>query len=127
LLTETTRDPAGIETNYAYRALEWNAINGDEQRYLDGELLTSEYAHFSIIDSTSESDEQFGSAFHLYIPLEMTYGYPWTRNGIVQTGQDTFINIRTFAAKYGDYTDGFEDNPFTIDFVVSTPPPPLLI
>jgi hypothetical protein len=123
LLTETIRDPAMKETNYAYRALEWNAINGNELRYLDGGLLTEEYARFSIIDSTPEPDEQFGSAFHLYIPNEMIYGYPWTRNGIVQIGQDTFLNIRAFGAKYGDYTDGFEDNPFTFDFVVAELPP----
>ena len=32
LLTETTKDPALKESNYAYRAPEWNAINGDEKR-----------------------------------------------------------------------------------------------
>ena len=32
LLTETTKDPLGQEDNYAYRASEWNAINGDEIR-----------------------------------------------------------------------------------------------
>jgi hypothetical protein len=120
LLTESTRDPARIQTNYAYRALEWNAINGDELRYLDGELLTDEYARFSIIDSTPEPDAEFGSAFHLLIPLEMKFGYPWTRNGTVSVGQDTFINIRSFAAKYGDYTDSFEDNSFLVDFVFSS-------
>ena len=41
LLTETTKDPSGINDNYAYRALEYNNINGDEIRYLDGKQLTA--------------------------------------------------------------------------------------
>ncbi|MDR3283945.1 MAG: VWA domain-containing protein [Treponema sp.] len=123
LLTETTRDSAEGEANYAFRALVWNGINGDEIRRLNGEVLTSEYARFSIIDSTVEPDGQFGSAFHLFIPREMAFGYPWTRNGVVQIGQGTFINIRTFGALYGDYTNGFQDNPFMFDFVVSAEPP----
>jgi hypothetical protein len=36
LLPETTRDPQLIADNYAYRAAEWNAINGDEIRLIDG-------------------------------------------------------------------------------------------
>jgi hypothetical protein len=129
MLVETTRDPALVQTNYAYRALEWNAINGNETRYLNGEPLTDDYNRFSIIDSTPELDEEFGSAFHLFIPFEMTYGYPWTRNGIVRIGQDTFINIRAFGAQYGDYMGGFVDNPFTFDFPEPPPPaePPVLL
>jgi hypothetical protein len=30
LLTETTKDPLGKADNYAYRAEEWNPVNGDE-------------------------------------------------------------------------------------------------
>jgi Mg-chelatase subunit ChlD len=123
MLTETTKDPEMNEANYAYRALEWNAINGDELRYLNGELLVSEYAKFSLIDSTVESDAQFGSAFHVFIPPQMTYGYPWSRNGTTEIGQGTFINIRSFGALYGDYTNGFEDNPFMFDFLPPAPPP----
>jgi len=36
LLTETTKDPEGKNDSYAYRAKEYNKINGDEIRYLDG-------------------------------------------------------------------------------------------
>ena len=36
LLTETTKDPAGKNDSYAYRAKEYNSINGDEIRFLDG-------------------------------------------------------------------------------------------
>ena len=115
LLTETTKDPLGLEANYAYRASEWNAVNGDEIRMLDGKKLESEYAKFSIIDSTPQEDKIFGQAFHLYIPTELIYGYPWTRNGIVKVGRGTFINIRSFGAKYADYSAGFGDNPFMFD------------
>lgn len=115
LLTETTKDPAGIEANYAYRAPEWNPVNGNEIRMLNGERLVSPSARYSIIDSTPEADAQFGSAFHLYIPSTMVYGYPWTRNGTVKITRGTFINIRTFGAQYGDYSGGFDDNPFMFD------------
>jgi hypothetical protein len=123
MLTETTKDPEMNEANYAYRALEWNDVNGDELRYLNGELLVSEYAKFSLIDSTAESDAQFGSAFHVFIPSHMTYGYPWSRNGTTEIGQGTFINIRAFGALHGDYTNGFEDNPFMFDFLPPEPEP----
>ncbi|MBO5137111.1 MAG: VWA domain-containing protein [Spirochaetaceae bacterium] len=116
LLTETTKDPLGKEANYAYRATEWNAVNGDEIRMLDGKPLVSEYAKYSIIDSTLNTEyAEFGSCFCLYIPLNMVYGYPWTRNGTVQVALNTFVNIRTFGAKYGDYSAGFKDNPFMFD------------
>jgi hypothetical protein len=124
LLTESTRDPALIQTNYAYRTQQWNSVNGNELRYLNGALLNDDDSRFSIIDSTPESDEQIGNAFHLLIPAEVVYGNPRTRNGVVQLGPETFVNIRAFGARYGDYTDGFEDNPFIIDFNFSAPPPP---
>jgi hypothetical protein len=129
MLTESTHDPSSVETNYAYRARDWNPINGNELRLLDGKLLNDVNSRYSIIDSTPELDSQFGSAFHLYVPREMIYGYPGTRNGIVEIEQDTFINIRAFGAKYGDYTGGFEDNPFAFDFVIVEVPasPPAVI
>ena len=36
LLTETTKDPEGKNDSYAYRAKEYNAINGDEIRFQIG-------------------------------------------------------------------------------------------
>ena len=116
LLTETTKDPEGREDNYAYRATEWNAVNGDETRYLNGAPLESEYARYSIIDSTPEPDAQFGQAFHVYIPRVMVYGYPWSRNGQVTIDRGVFINIRAFGSLHADYTNGFDDNPFMFDF-----------
>ena len=112
LLTETTRDPAGKADNYAYRALEYNPVNGDEIRYLDGQKLVSEGAKYSLIDSTTEQTEFFGPAFHIFIPNKIQYGYEWSRNGIVEIGKGTFINIRTFEKPYADYSGDYMDSPF---------------
>ncbi len=116
ILTETTKDLQGKEANYAYRAMEYNNINGDEIRFLDGKKLESKYALYSLVDSTSENIEGFGEAFHIYIPSKIQYGYPWTRNGTVEIGKGTFVNIRAFSKKYADYTGSFFDNPYMFDF-----------
>lgn len=115
MLTETTKDPAGNMDNYAYRALEYNSVNGDEIRYLNGKRLSSEMSKFSLIDSTVEKDEQFGLAFHIFIPSTIAYGYQWSRHGTIKIDKGTFINIRAFSKKYGDYTGNFYDNPFMFD------------
>ena len=126
LLTETTRDPDGASDNYAYRAGAYNAVNGDEIRYLDGKPLVSPSARYSLIDSTPEPDAEFGQAFHIYIPAEIHYGYPWTRNGTVHIDRGTFVNIRAFSQKYADYDGGeYHDNPFMFDLVAGKQPPVL--
>ena len=112
LLTETTRDPNGKADNYAYRALEYNPINGDEIRILDGKPLVSEGAKYSLIDSTTEKVDGLGDAFHIFIPSKLQFGYEWSRNGIVEIGRGTFINIRTFEKPYADYTGEYMDSPF---------------
>ena len=112
LLTETTRDPTGKADNYAYRATEYNPINGDEIRYLDGQQLVSEGAKYSLIDSTPEKTDFFDQAFHIFIPPVLQYGYEWSRNGVVEVGKGTFINIRTFEKPYADYTGDYMDSPF---------------
>lgn len=116
LLTETTKDPEGKADSFAYRAKEYNPINGDEIRYLDGKILKSKYSLYSLVDSTAEKDEVFGEAFHIFIPNEIFYGYPWERNGSVVIGKGTFVNIRSFEKKYADYTGDYLDNPFMFDF-----------
>ena len=112
LLTETTRDPNGKADNYAYRATEYNPINGDEIRYLDGQPLVSEGAKYSLIDSTPEKTDFFDQAFHIFIPPVLQYGYEWSRNDIVEVGKGTFINIRSFEKAYADYTGDYMDSPF---------------
>lgn len=127
MLVETTKDPEGKQDNYAYRALEYNPINGDEIRYLNGKILDSEGAKYPLMDSTPEADPVFGEAFHIFIPSEIAFGYPWTRNGVLKIGRGTFINIRSFEKKYGDYTGDYADNPFMFDLgkaVAKTKPLP---
>ncbi len=114
LLTETTKDPAMKEPNYAYRALEYNTINGDERRILEGSFLPSEKKIWSLVDSTTERDTPVGEAFHIWIPYVIAYGYEWSRNGEVQVLDGTFVNIRAFTREYADYTGSFVDNPFRI-------------
>ncbi|MCR5188288.1 MAG: VWA domain-containing protein [Treponema sp.] len=115
LLTETTKDPTGKNDSYAYRAKEYNPINGDEIRYLDGKTLVSEGAKYSLVDSTSENTDFFGPAFHIYIPETIVYGYSWSRNGEVKLGKGTFINIRSFEKPYADYSGDYMDSPFMFD------------
>lgn len=122
MLTETTKDPLGQEPNYAYRAKEYNSINGDEVRMLNGERLDSPSARYSLVDSTVERNEYFSESFHIFIPVEIIYGYPWSRNGTVKIGKGTFINIRAFEKKYCDYTGKYFDNPYMFDFVVVKKP-----
>ena len=119
LLTETTKDPEGKSDSYAYRAQEYNSINGDEIRYLDGKKLESEGAKYSLVDSTPENTSFFGPAFHIYIPETIVYGYEWSRNGQVKIGKGTFINIRSFEKPYADYTGDYMDSPFMIDLKVT--------
>ena len=119
LLTETTKDPEGKSDSYAYRAKEYNKINGDEIRYLDGKKLESEGAKYSLVDSTVENTSFFGPAFHIYIPETIVYGYEWSRHGEITIGKGTFINIRSFEKPYADYTGDYMDSPFMFDLKVT--------
>ncbi|MBO4320277.1 MAG: VWA domain-containing protein, partial [Treponema sp.] len=83
LLVETTKDPLGKQTNYAYRAEKYNSLNGDEIRLLDGKKLDSDSSRYSLISSTVVHTNRLGDCFRIYIPRKMLYGYPWSRNGIV--------------------------------------------
>ena len=118
LLTETTKDPNGKNDNYTYRAKEYNRINGDEVRLLDGQPLFTDSAKYSLVDSTIEYTDFFGPTFHIYLPETMIYGYPWSRNGEVKVEKGTFINIRSFEKPFADYTGNFMDNPFMFDSVM---------
>ncbi len=118
LLTETTKDPEGKNDSYAYRAKEYNSVNGDEIRYLDGKKLESEGAKYSLVDSTVENTSFFGPAFHIYIPETIVYGYEWSRHGEVKIGKGTFINIRSFEKPYADYTGDYMDSPFMFDLKI---------
>jgi Mg-chelatase subunit ChlD len=114
LLVESTRDPALREDNYAYRAGEWNAVNGDEIRLLDGAPIPRERRIHSIIDSSPEGHPELGPAFHLYIPYILHYGYENTRRGEVYVVDGAYFNLRAFALPYGDYRGPFLDNPYVL-------------
>ena len=125
MLTETTKDPLGKEDNYAYRAREWNSVNGDEKRILDGEFLDAKARGlYFLVDSTPQDDAQFGKAFVIFIPDELLFGYDWSRHGTVQVGKGTFINIRSFEKKYCDYTGAYLDNPYMFNLERRTRPRP---
>lgn len=117
LLTETTKDPSLREDNYAYRTPDYNAINGDERRILDGRFIeedeTGEKRYF-LVDSTPSPDPVFGESFHIWIPYVLIYGYNWTRHGEVQVLDGTFLNIRSFEKPYADYSGAFKDNPYRL-------------
>ena len=115
LMTETTKDPLKRLDNFAYRDSEYNPINGDEKRILNGkELDTRGKRLYSLIDSTPEKNTPLGEAYHIWVPYIIYYGYEWTRNGEVQVLDGTFFNIRAFEKPYADYTGAFSDNPFVL-------------
>jgi hypothetical protein len=114
LLTESTQDPSRQADNYAYRARDWNAVNGDEIRIINGAPIPREDRFYSIIDSTPENHPQLGPAFHLYLPYTMIYGSADTRSGEVRISDGVYMNIRSFALPYGDYRGSFRDNPYRL-------------
>lgn len=121
LLTESTRDPALKADSFAYRALEKNAVNGGEMRILAGRSAPSPNELHFLVDSSLEADPIFGHAFHIFIPPVVAWGYPWSRSGKVLIRDGAFINVRTFAKPYADYSGPFADNPYVVR--VSRKPP----
>jgi hypothetical protein len=121
LLTESTRDPTMRAHNYAYRALEWNPINGDEIRLLDGFPIPRESRIYSLISSTPVSHPEFGEAFHIFIPWVVQYGYAGVRHGVVLMSDGTYINIRAFNLPFADYRGNFADNPFVLHSIQVVP------
>lgn len=124
LLTESTEDPQRESATFALRAVEKNPFNGDEKRMLDGEFLDPEKKLFSLIDSTPEEHPELGSAFHIFIPYVVVYGYPWSRQGELLVVDGTYLSIRAFGSPYGDYAGGFRDNPFILRVVQKPLPGP---
>ena len=115
LLTESTRDPEMQADNYAYRAGEWNSVNGDEIRLLGGVPIPREDRIYSLISSTVVNHPSLGAAFHIYIPYILYYGYEGGRHGEVYLTDGTYLNIRAFALPYADYRGAFRDNPFMLE------------
>ena len=121
LLTESTRDPTMRAHNYAYRALEWNSINGDEIRLLDGFPIPRASRIYSLISSTPVFHHELGEAFHIFVPWVVQYGHEGGRHGSVLMTDGTFINIRAFELPFADYRGSFADNPFVLQSVQVVP------
>ena len=111
LLTETTRDPLFREANFAYRAAEWNEINGDEIRLIDGVPI---HGLYSLVSSTPRWHPEMGWVFHIYIPYRLLYGHEGGRHGEVHVGDGMYLNIRAFYYAHADYRGAFLDNPFVL-------------
>ena len=124
LLTESTRDPALLAENYAYRAPEWNPFNGDEIRILDGVPIPRESRIYSLVSSTVVNHSVLGPSFHIYIPYVLYYGYEGGRRDEVHVTDGTYLNIRAFALPYADYRGAFRDNPFVLEATQEPPPGP---
>ncbi|AHC13646.1 VWA domain-containing protein [Salinispira pacifica] len=113
ILTESTEDPEREVASYTLRNPEYHPENGDEKRILDGEILEDDTLHF-LLDSTPVPDDQFGSAFRIFIPYVVIYGYDWSRQGEIQVLDGTYLSVRSFELPYADYRGAFQDNPFII-------------
>ena len=113
LLTESTADPARRAHSYTLRNPEYNRLNGDERRILDGKVLEGSGLYF-LMDSTPEDHKELGKAFHIFIPYIVEYGYAWSRKGEIQILDGTFLNIRSFSKPYADYGGAYTDNPFML-------------
>jgi hypothetical protein len=115
LLTESTRDPALQEDNFAYRSPDWNPINGDELRVLDGRPISRDQQLWSLIDSSPEDHRELGAAFHIYIPYILNFGNENSRHGEVYVVNGAYFNIRAFSLPYADYRGRFKDNPYVLE------------
>ena len=121
LLTESTRDPAMRADNYALRSPEWNPINGDEIRLLNGVPIRPESNIHSLVSSTVMRHPELGGAFHIFIPRIVNYGYETGRHGELYITDGVYLNIRTFSLPYADYRGKFADNPFILKVVQKIP------
>lgn len=123
LITESSADPSKKADSFAFRAWDYNRINGDERRILNGEFLESERPLYFLLDSTPEPNALLGSAYHIYVPFQLTYGYPWSREGQIDVHRGTWLNIRAFERPYADYRGQWRDNAFILSMNELPPPP----
>jgi len=114
LITESSADPEKRADSFAFRALDYNRVNGDERRILNGEFLNPEKGLYFLVDSTPEVNELLGLAFRIHVPYQLTYGYPWSRQGEIKVVRGTWLNIRTFERPFADYDGPWMDNPFVL-------------
>lgn len=118
LITESSAHPDRRVDSYAFRNPSFHPENGEELRVLEGQILDPrQTGRYFLVDSSPEEDPVFGQAFRIFIPYLLEYGYPWSRNGVQQILDGSWINIRTFSLPYADYEGGFRDNPFRLRLI----------
>lgn len=115
MLTESSERPSRDSNTYAYTAKKFNDINGHEKRVLNGRFIQPRSGFF-IVDSTPEPDLAFGSAFILFLPYVVEFGYENTRNGSIDVRKEgLYMSIRTFEKSYASYEGMYRDNPFYLE------------
>ncbi|UPA12007.1 VWA domain-containing protein [Borrelia venezuelensis] len=125
ILTESFEIPDKSKdvSTYSFRTLEYNRINGDEIRILNGRVIQNRRL-LSLTSSTPVQNRRFGQAFHILIPKKLRYGFPnfLTRSGdidleVLKRKKDPFwFSIRTFEKKYNDYLGQYKDNAYELFF-----------
>ncbi|ACH93278.1 VWA domain-containing protein [Borrelia duttonii] len=125
ILTESFEIPDKNKdaSTYSFRTLEYNNINGDEIRILNGRVIQNR-SLLSLTSSTPVQNKRFGEAFHILIPKKLRYGFPnfSTRSGdidleILKRNKEPFwFSIRTFEKKYNDYLGQYKDNAYELFF-----------
>ncbi|MDC7224467.1 MAG: hypothetical protein PQJ60_12055 [Spirochaetales bacterium] len=127
LLSESSADPDMRADSFTLRAYDYNEVNGDEKRILNGKFMESSTPLYFLMDSTPEYNELLESqAYHVFVPLNVTYGYsyPGSREGQIEIRKGTWLNIRTFELPYADYSGAYHDNPFILEMEELPPPTP---
>ena len=130
LLSESSADPDKRADSFTLRAYEYNKTNGDEKRILNGQFMESSQPLYFLMDSSPEYNDVFKSdAFHVFVPLNVTFGYtyPGSREGQVEIRQGTWLNIRSFDKPYADYAGAYHDNPFILEMEELPLPTPAAI
>jgi hypothetical protein len=100
------------DESFAYRAREWNEVNGNESFVVNNPGTYTGHGFFVLIDSTPEIHPELGEAFHIFFPPLLDYGFDETPNGTIWIGEEVPINVRCFARPYGDDHGGYQDNHF---------------
>jgi hypothetical protein len=127
LISESSADPNMRADSFTLRSYDYNSINGDEKRILNGKFMESSTPLYFLMDSSPEYNELLGGdAFHIFVPLDVTYGYsyPGSREGQIEIRKGTWLNIRTFELPYADYAGAYHDNPFVLEMEELPPPTP---
>lgn len=121
MLTESAERPSRDSNTYAYTTTKFSDINGNEKRVLNGRFIQPRSGFF-IIDSTIEPDTIFGSAFVLFLPYSVAFGYENTRNGNIDIRKEgLYMSVRAFEKPYASYEGLYQDNAFYLEKIEKTP------